>query len=142
MKTTKKGFVQVPETTLNALKNMLFANEGGVDLSNIINDLTLSEETADLMAINIALVHKGIKPQIDTCPRFEYNYSNKYFVYQFKHFSLISGTITAERTTFAYEENNHNFCPLVSETINMGYESWINLNTNEAEAQSKCIKTK
>lgn len=142
MKTTKKGFVQIPETTLNALKNMLFTNDGGVDLSNIINDLTLNEETADLMAINIALVHKGIKPQIDTRSRFEYNYSNKYFTYQFKHFSLISGIITAEKTMFAYEKANNGFCPLVSETINMEYENWLNLNTNEAEAQSKCIKTK
>ena len=27
MKQTRKGFVEVPTTTLNALKNMLFTNE-------------------------------------------------------------------------------------------------------------------
>lgn len=43
MKQVKKGFVEVPATTLNALKNMLFSADG-VDLSAIVNDLAASEE--------------------------------------------------------------------------------------------------
>ena len=81
----QKGFVEMPVTTLNCLKSMLFSKEGGTDLTNIINDLGGD----DLTAINVALIHKGVKPQIDESPRFEHNWRKSFFRYEFVRYSLL-----------------------------------------------------
>ena len=90
------GMVEMPAVTLNAIKSLLFTDKGGVDLSNIINDLGSS----DLMAINVALVHKGAKPKIDTRSRYEWNYGTKYYRYDFVAFSLILNKVECKKVAY------------------------------------------
>lgn len=98
MKQTRKGFVEIPSTTLNALKNMLFTNENGVDLSNIINDLTPSAEAKDLTAINIALTHKGVRVDVDARPHYAYEWKNEFVRFDYTGYSLILGVVKVHRT--------------------------------------------
>ena len=101
MKQNFRGIVEMPEITLNAIKSLLFTDQGGVDLSNIINDLGGS----DLTAINVALVHKGAKPNVDARSRYEFNYGNKYHRYDFVHFSLILNKVECKRVSYTLLES-------------------------------------
>jgi hypothetical protein len=96
MKANKKGFVQMPTQTLNALKNMLFTNEGGVDLSNLINDLAPNEENRDLTAIHVALVHKGVNIDIDKATRYEHSWNNRITRHEYVGHSLILGLVKVQ----------------------------------------------
>ena len=95
---TNKGMVAVPAMTLNALKQMLFSNENGIDLSNIINDLAFDDKHKDLTAIHVALVHKGITPELDTSIRYQHNYGNRFYRIEFVKANLILGQVTVRRT--------------------------------------------
>lgn len=92
MKNTQTGFVQIPTQTLNALKNMLFHNNGA-NLTNIINDLTPCEELRDLTAIHVALAHKGVPIDIDKAPRYEHHYGNIITKHEYVGYSLILGVV-------------------------------------------------
>lgn len=95
----RKGFVEIPATTLNALKNMLFTqNENGIDLSNLINDLTPSAEAKDLTAINIALAYKGVHVQIDERPHYTHEWKREFVRYDYTGYSLILGVVKVRRT--------------------------------------------
>jgi hypothetical protein len=96
MKQNNNGMVEMPAVTLNAIKSLLFTDKGGIDLSSIINDLGGS----DLMAINVALVYKGAKPQIDTRSRYEWNYGTKYYRYDFVSFSLILNKVECKKVAY------------------------------------------
>lgn len=99
MKQVKRGFVEIPQTTLNALKNMLFAqDENGVDLSGIINDLTPTEEHRDLTAINVALTYQGVRVQIDERPHYAHEWKREFVRYNYCGYSLILGVVKVRRT--------------------------------------------
>lgn len=126
-----KGMVSVPQMTLNALKQMLFSNENGVDLSNIINDLAVNDEQKDLVAIHIALVHKGIQPEVDTSTRYEFNYGNRFCKYEFVKSSLILGTVSFIRTDCTIGEHGDiEIGRQHSELSVLDYERWCNLPTD------------
>jgi hypothetical protein len=95
---TNKGMVAMPQMTLNALKQMLFSNENGVDLTNIINDLAVEEDQKDLVAIHVALVHKGIAPEFDKSTRYEYTWGKKFRKLEYVKHSLILGSVTTLET--------------------------------------------
>lgn len=105
MKQVKKGFVEVPIPTLNALKNMLLDNEGDIGLSLIISDLTFEPEQRDLTAINVALTYKGVQPDIDERPHYEYEWRNRYYRYDYAGYSLILGCIKVRPTLLEVDEN-------------------------------------
>ena len=88
----KKGFVQIPEPTLKALKRLLFSKDGGIDLSPIVNDFAFPGNE-DLTSINVGLVYKGLTPKIDERPRI---FSDE--VHEFVGFSLIMGMVKAKNT--------------------------------------------
>lgn len=90
------AYTNIPNITLNALKQLLFTQEGGTDLSNIIADLGGD----DLTAINVGLVHKGIAPKIDEQSRYEKNYGTRFFRYDFVRCSLIRNKVEVKRTMF------------------------------------------
>lgn len=96
--------ISIPETTLSALKNMLFTNENGIDLSNLISDLSVGTDNKDLVAIHVALTHKGIKPNIDTQTRYFRDYTNFYEL-EYIGFSQIMGVVSAKRTEFNYSKD-------------------------------------
>ena len=126
-----KGMVSVPQMTLNALKQMLFSNENGVDLTNIINDLAVNDEQKDLVAIHVALVHKGIQPEIDTSVRYEHNYGNRFCKYEFVKSSLILGTVSYIRTDCTIGEHGDiEIGRQHTELYVLDYERWCALPTD------------
>ena len=88
--------VTIPSTTLNALKGLLFNSENGVDLTPIVQDLTVGNDNEDLTAINVALTFKGMKPKIDSSSRFDDSYKSL-IKYDFISFSLIRNMVTAHK---------------------------------------------
>ena len=64
----KNGMVEISAMTLNALKQLLFS-EDGVNLTSIVDDLAAGGKDKDLSAINVGLTFKGIKPEMDMSPR-------------------------------------------------------------------------
>lgn len=138
MKQTKRGFVEVPQTTLNALKNMLFTqNEDGVDLSNIINDLTPNAESKDLTAINIALTHKGVRVNVDERPRYEYDWKNRYYRYDYVGYSLILGVVKVRKTLMEVTDNGENVVSTYDHIECYGFDQW-----EEKETELSAIHAK
>ena len=139
MKPTRKGFVEIPQTTLNALKNVLFTqNEDGIDLSNIINDLTLDAEQRDLTAINVALTYKGVNVSIDERPRFAYEWKNQFIRYDYTGYSLLLDIVKVRKT----------FCELLEDgtikdiktqerTESVFLETWLNTTTDITDIVKK-----
>ena len=125
------GMVSVPQMTLNALKQMLFSNENDVDLTNIINDLAFDDAQKDLMAIHVALVHKGIQPDIDTAPRYESCYGKRFYKLEFVKSSLILGTITVKRTDCTIGEHGDiEIGREHSDYVGYDYSRWMQLPTD------------
>lgn len=142
MKTNKKGFVQIPAQTLNALKNMLFTNdEGGVDLSNIINDLTGDEAYRDLTAIHVALVHKGVHIDIDKATRYEHSWGNHITKHEFVGYSLILGVVNVQSYDCHIDENGDLVVDCKREGISgYNFDRWAEWTTDVATLLDKIKK--
>lgn len=133
MKTNKQTMVSIPKVTLNALKNMLFNNENGIDLSNIVNDLTINDEQKDLVAINVALVHKGVEIDIDKTTRYEHDYGNYIRVYEYNGFSLIHGVV--KTNSYQVQWNGTELVRTDDKIYSNGYglEQWERMTTDVNE---------
>lgn len=141
MKANKKGFVQMPAQTLNALKNMLFSNEGGVDLSNLINDLAPSEEQRDLTAIHVALVHKGVNIDIDKATRYEHSWKNNITKHEYVGHSLILGIVKVQSYDCHIDENGDLAVDRKRDGISCyGFDQWAEWTTNVADLLDKIQK--
>lgn len=141
MKANKKGFVQMPVQTLNALKNMLFSNENGVDLSNIINDIAADDAHRDLTAIHVALVHKGVNIDIDTATRYEHSWKNNIIKYEFVGYSLILGIVKVQSYDCHIDENNDLVVDHKRDGISCySFDQWAELTTNCADLLDKIKK--
>ena len=141
MKANKKGFVQMPAQTLNALKNMLFSNEGGVDLSNIINDLTPDEEHRDLTAIHVALVHKGASIDIDKATRYEHSWRNNITKHEYVGHSLILGMVKVQSYDCHIDENGDLVVDRKRDHIaHYGFDQWAEWTTNCSDLLDKIQK--
>jgi hypothetical protein len=137
MKTSKKGFVEVPTTTLNALKNMLFSAEG-VDLSAIVNDLAASDDQKDLMAINVALTYKGVQIDIDKRTHYEYDWKNRYNRFEYVGYSLILGIVKVQRTLVEVAENGEEKVVSTYDNIECyGFDQWEALDTDLSAIYAK-----
>lgn len=140
MKANKKGFVQMPTQTLNALKNMLFSNEG-VDLSNIIDDLATDDAHRDLTAIHVALVHKGVNIDIDKAARYEYNWKNHVIKHEFVGYSLIIGFVKVQSYDCHIDENGDLVVDRKRNGISCyGFDQWAELTTNCSDLLDKIQK--
>lgn len=141
MKANKKGFVQMPAQTLNALKNMLFSNEGGVDLTNLINDLTPDEENRDLTAIHVALVHKGVNIDIDKATRYEHSWRNNITKHEYVGHSLILGMVKVKSSECHINENGDIVEDRKRDGIACyGFDQWAEWTTNVATLLDKIQK--
>ena len=141
MKTNKKGFVQMPTQTLNALKNMLFTNEGGVDLSNIINDLAADDTHRDLTAIHVALVHKGVNIDIDKATRYEHIYRNKITKHEYVGYSLILGIIKVQSYDCHIDETGDLIVDHKRDSMSCyGFDQWAEWTTNCSDLLDKIQK--
>lgn len=127
-----KGLVAVPLPTLNALKQLLINDKGTIDISPIVNDMTTSEESKEILAINIALVMRGIKPEIG---RFRYKKEGNFLItWELKHFSLINGIVTVRVHALEYENGTFvNYNGFAKED-HIEYSAWA-----EASAEKSSI---
>ena len=132
-----KGLVAVPEPTLNALKNLLFSAEGIINVTPIVNDLAISENCKDMLAINIALVMKGIKPDIGKF-RFKKE-GNLLITWELTHFSLISGVVTVRVSTRKYDSETKTFTDyyVFPKENNIDYSEWAEASSNKKEIIDK-----
>lgn len=135
----RKGFVEVPQMTLNALKGLLFGKEG-VDLTSIIKDLAPDENNTELTAINVGLVYNNLVPKVDERPRYEANYDtlNKY---EFVGISLIMGVVKVKMSRKDYNHYGEKYSWAEEWRSEdgvqcYGFDQWLEMNTSESE----CIK--
>ena len=129
----RKGFVEVPQMTLNALKGLLFGNEG-VDLSNIINDLQPNEND-ELTAINVGLVYRGLTPEIDKSTRYYRDYMTL-VKWEFVGVSLILGVVKVKRLTKWFDQKTQKLDDEWREDEGIqcyGFDQWLEKSTNENE---------
>ena len=132
-----KGLVAVPEPTLNALKNLLFSTKGTIDVSPIVNDLAISENCRDIMAINIALVMNGMKPDIG---KFRFKKEGSLLItWELTHFSLISGIVTVRVSAMKYDSETKTFtdCDIFPKESNIDYSEWAEASSNKKEIIDK-----
>ena len=122
--------INVPVSTLNAIKNLLFSEkEGGINLSSIVDDLTIGNENRDLMAINVGLTFKGIKPEIDTTTRYTRDYQSL-VEYTFVSYSMIRDVVTCTRKVIAkWNSEKNDLCPYEDkqpQAYTFSLNSWYN----------------
>ena len=132
-----KGLVAVPEPTLNALKNLLFSAEGTIDISPIVNDLTVSENCRDILAINVALVMRGMKPEIG---KFRYKKEGRLLItWELVHYSLISGVVTVKVSAMKYNSETKTFTDyeVFPKENNIDYSEWAEASNNKREILDK-----
>ena len=132
-----KGLVAVPEPTLNALKNLLFSAEGMIDVSPIVNDLAISESNKDILAINVALVMKDIKPEIG---KFRYKKDGNLFItWELLHFSLIMGIVTVKVNAMKYCSEIGKFIDYyeLPKECNIDYSEWAEASFDKREILDK-----
>ena len=145
MKESRKGFVEIPRMTLNALKGLLFSNDEGVDLSSIINDLTPNEEMRDLIAINVALTYKGMKPKLDNTTRYDGDYRT-IKCYEFTSYSLILGVVNCKvvRERLPYDNNKlftkEDFKSDGESFETIGIDTWLELSTDKDSIQKSILE--
>ena len=138
MKQNKKGFVEMPITIVNAVKNLLFNNEG-VDLTPIINDLAVDKKHRDLCAISVALAYRGAKIDINTESRYKHQFGKFITRYDYVGHSLIMGVVKVK--TIEYKVENGDLVKTKeNDTISCyGFDQWetefVDFNTAFAEAQ-------
>jgi hypothetical protein len=141
MTKSEKGFVQIPTQTLNALKNMLFSNDDGVDLTNIINDLAPNEENRDLTAIHVALVHKGVNIDIDKATRYEHSYRNYIMKHEYVGYSLIIGCVKVQSYACHIDNNGDLVIDHKHDSVTCyPLEQWEEWTTNVADLLDKIQK--
>lgn len=145
MKEIRKGFVEIPQTTLSALKSLLFDKDGEIVLSTLINDLSPNAEMRDLVAINVGLAFKGLKPNIDGRTRFSSDYRSL-VKYEFISYSLILGVVNVKKTTASlpYSKDSELTTEDLGNWTNesfatIGYSEWLEMSTNEKEATTNLL---
>ncbi len=136
--------VNVPVSTLNAIKNLLFSEEqGGVDLSSIVTDLTVGDMNSDLVAINVGLTFKRIRPKIDTTTRYVRDYRDL-VQYTFVSYSMIQDLVTYERKIIArWDTNKNDLCPYDDKQPYKNVKSlndWYNESTDRAIPTQELVK--
>ena len=137
--------INVPVSTLNAIKNLLFSEkEGGVDLSPIVEDLTTGNENRDLMAINVGLAFKGIKPEVDKTTRYSRDYQSL-VEYTFVSYSMIRDVVTCTRKVIAkWNSEKNDLCPYEDkqpQAYTFSLNAWYNeYSTDRSEPTAEIVE--
>jgi hypothetical protein len=129
-----KGSVTISIAMLNCLKQVLYSETEGVDLSHIVEDL----DGDDRMAIAVALAYKGIKPEIDDAPRFNYFGANSYIRFECVSYSIIRDCVTVCETCFTLDKETQLWMKEPrSRTRTIGLSHWLCMGTSEAYCRNK-----
>lgn len=137
MTNNNSPMVSVPVATLNCIKSLLFG-EDGVNLSGIINDIASVKDNPDLVAINVALAFKGIKPKIDTAPRFGGSRYDKAITrYDVIAISLINNSVKVSRSYQRWKDGQWQEDTDQQGKEIMSLDRWFELHDAEKIAQIK-----
>lgn len=131
------GFTTIPTATLNCIKQMLFSKQG-IDLSNIINDIAVISENKDVIAINMALAYKGVKPELDTTVRYETGWM-AFNEYKCVDMSLILNTVKCSRMHYCYNKDTDSFVADTDDVsfVTMSVEEWYSKSDDIEYAKTK-----
>lgn len=122
---TQNTHVTISTATLNCLKQLLFSDKGGTDLTNIVNDLGGD----DLTAINVGLIHKGIKPEIDTQSRYATSYKG-FRRYDFVSYSMILDKVYVKTSNYEWTENGDAKLDCSGDNY-LSLQAWLTMDTQQ-----------
>lgn len=123
----------------NCIKQLIFSETKGVNLTPIVEDI----EGDDMTAVAVALAYKGIKPEIDTTTRFEFSYQNTYYKNEFVHYSLIKDMVTHKQTRITWNTKTNHWDEYVIPTpVYTSLASWLKMTTSEEDCIAKCPDVK
>ena len=133
--------VEISAMTLNALKQLLFS-EDGVNLTNIVKDLTAGGKNEDLSAINVGLTFKGIKPEMDMSSRWgSFNeYWRQYSAYTPVGYSLILDRVTYKKCEITRDKEKDEWTSGKVIEDSMPMADWLNLTTEKADVDAFIAK--
>jgi hypothetical protein len=137
----KNGMVEISAMTLNALKQLLFS-EDGVNLTNIVKDLAAGGKNEDLSAINVGLTFKGIKPEMDMSPRWgNFNeYWRQYSAYTPVGYSLILDRVTFKKCEISRDKEKDEWTSGKVIEDSMPMADWLNLTTEKSDVDAFVAK--
>ena len=137
----KNGMVEISAMTLNALKQLLFS-EDGVNLTNIVKDLAAGGKNEDLSAINVGLTFKGIKPEMDMSPRWgNFNeYWRQYSAFTPVGYSLILNRVTYKKCEISRDKEKDEWTSGKVIEDSMPMVDWLNLTTEKADVDAFIAK--
>lgn len=128
-----QSMVNISVSTLNALKQLLFSDENGVDLSSIVKDISSGLNTnEDLTAINVGLTFKGITPEIDKTTRFDNcnEYWRTYSRCEFVSYSLILDKVQVNLTEFKRDTKTDNWEERDMGSMSYSLSEWLSMSTS------------
>ena len=133
--------VEISAMTLNALKQLLFS-EDGVNLTNIVKDLAAGGKNEDLSAINVGLTFKGIKPEMDMSPRWGgfNDYWRQYIAYTPVGYSLILDRVTYKKCGISRDKEKDEWTSGKVYEDSMPMAEWLNLTTEKADVNAFVAK--
>ena len=133
--------VEISAMTLNALKQLLFS-EDGVNLTNIVKDLAAGGKNEDLSAINVGLTFKGIKPEMDMSPRWGNfsEYWRQYSAYTPVGYSLILDRVTYRKCEITRDKEKDEWTSGKVYEDSMSMADWLNLTTDKADVDAFIAK--
>jgi hypothetical protein len=137
----QNGMVEISAMTLNALKQLLFS-EDGVNLTNIVKDLAAGGKNEDLSAINVGLTFKGIKPEMDMSPRWgNFNeYWRQYSAYTPVGYSLILDRVTYKKCEITRDKEKDEWTSGKVIEDSMPMADWLNLTTEKTDVDAFVAK--
>ena len=133
--------VEISAMTLNALKQLLFS-EDGVNLTNIVKDLAAGGKNEDLSAINVGLTFKGIKPEMDMSPRWGgfNDYWRQYTAYTPVGYSLILDRVTYKKCDISRDKEQDKWTSGKVYEDSMPMADWLNLTTEKDDVDAFVAK--
>lgn len=137
----QNGMVEISAMTLNALKQLLFS-EDGVNLTGIVEDLAAGGKNKDLSAINVGLTFKGIKPEMDMSSRWgNFNeYWRQYSAYTPVGYSLILDRVTYKKCEITRDKEKDEWTSGKVYEDSMSMADWLNLTTDKADVEAFIAK--
>lgn len=134
-----KSNITISVAMANCIKQLVFSQTRGVDLTPIVEDI----EGDDMTAVAVALAYKGIKPEVDTTTRFRFGYQNTYYKNEFVHYSLIKDMVTYKQTRITWNtKTNHWDEDVIPVPIYVSLAGWLEMTTSEEDCIAKCPDVK
>jgi hypothetical protein len=92
-----------------------------------------------MTSVAVALAYKGIKPEIDTAPRFDTEYMDTYAKYEFKSYSIIKDLVLVNKIYFTWNNDTHTWSNDRSQDMEIQLSRWLNMSTSEEDIKAKIL---